>query len=66
MSNMFQLRGKRKSKRPQKVEQKEMPDPGEEGGTRMTKLTDGAIMIIVCNNIATNTTATALRGEDPP
>ena len=66
MANMFQLGEKKSLKRSQKVKQKKMPDPGEEGIIRQMKLTDEAMMNIICDDIVTNTIATALRGEDPP
>ena len=67
MTHMFQLgEMRRKLKISRKVEQKEMPDLGEEGGTRKKKLVDEAMINIVCDNIATNTTSTALRQEDLP
>ena len=40
-------------------------DPRDKESTREKKLTDEAMMNIVCNDIATDTTAVALRGEEP-
>jgi hypothetical protein len=62
-TNMFQIgERKREPKGPQEVKQKEMPDLGEEGGTTKKKLVDEAMKNIVCDDIVTNTTETALRG----
>ena len=66
MANMFQLGVTKSLKRPQKAKQKKTPDPGEEERTRSKRLTDEAMMNIVCGDIATNTTATAPRGEALP
>ena len=40
-------------------------DPQEESKVREKKLMDEAMMNIACDDIATETTAVALRGEEP-
>ena len=60
---MFQIKErKREPKGPQEDKQKEIPDLGEEGGTMKKKLVDEAMKNIVCDDIVTNTTETAMRG----
>ena len=65
MMETFQIGEKRQPKRPWKDVLGTNQDPRDKTSAREKKLTDEAIMNIACDNITTETTAAALRGEEP-
>ena len=65
MMETFKIGGKRQPKPPQKEELGTQQDPRDKIIAREKKVTDKAMINIACDDIATETTAVALRGEEP-
>ena len=64
MTKTFQIGGKRQPKLPRKEGLGTQQDPQDKTSAQEKKLTDEAMMNIACDNIARETTAAALRGEE--
>ena len=65
MIRTFQIGEKRQLKRPRKDGLGTKQDTRYKESARQKKLTDEVMMNIACDDIATETTAAALRGEEP-
>ena len=66
MNTMFQIGGKVVQKRTWQMTKEKGRPPEDEATPKSKAMADEAMMNIICDDIATETTAAALRGEAPP